>query len=92
MFYCDASQAVRAEVVSASGQRPGRHIFIAPSQADGRRGGYKLWRQTSVAASFYAASDFGAACFLCDVKHSAAQKFHKFNSSVAFKILYRHRV
>ncbi|MBF0984789.1 MAG: hypothetical protein HXK63_06630 [Campylobacter sp.] len=40
---------LRTEVVSAGGRCPCRRIFIAPSQADGRRGGYKLRRQTAVA-------------------------------------------
>ncbi len=92
MFFTGIS-SLRAEVVSAGGRRPGRRIFIASSQADGRRSGYRLWRQTAVATEPpFMRRLFGAACFLCDVKHSAAQKFHKFNSSVAFKILYRHRV
>ena len=37
--YCGALKP-RAEVVSAGGRRPGRRIFIAASQADGRRGGF----------------------------------------------------
>ena len=66
--YCGALKP-RAEVVSAGGRRPGRRIFIAPSQVEGRRDGYKLRRRTAVAVSFYAASDFGAACFLCGARH-----------------------
>ena len=42
---------LRAEVVSAGGWRLGRRIFIAASQANGRRSGYRLWRRTAVATA-----------------------------------------